>query len=99
MSASTNVLAANLTGPASVTVAAAADIHCGDHNREAVRNAFEAVDGTVDLILLAGDLTTHGEPDQAAVLAEGCRGLATPVVAAVRKDHRHPGRGAQRAVG
>ena len=92
MSASTNVLAANLTGPASVRVAAAADIHCGDHNREAVRNAFEAVDGTVDLILLAGDLTTHGEPDQGAVLAEGCRGLATPVVAVLGNHDHHAGR-------
>src|SRR5919109_4943385 len=92
MSASTNVLAANLTGPASVRVAAAADIHCGDHNREAVQSAFEAVDGTVDLILLAGDLTTHGEPDQAAVLADACRALATPVVAVLGNHDYHAGR-------
>jgi Icc-related predicted phosphoesterase len=92
MSVPTNVLAANLTGPATVRVAAAADIHCADHNREAVRGAFDAVDGTVDLILLAGDLTTHGEPDQAAVLADSCRVLATPVVAVLGNHDHHAGR-------
>jgi uncharacterized protein len=92
MSVPTNVLAANLTGPATVRVAAAADIHCADHNREAVRGAFEAVDGAVDLILLAGDLTTHGEPDQAAVLADSCRALATPVVAVLGNHDHHAGR-------
>jgi uncharacterized protein len=92
MSAPTNVLAANLTGPASVRVAAAADIHCGDHNRDAVRSAFEGVDGTVDLILLAGDLTTHGEPAQAAVLADTCRALDTPVVTVLGNHDHHAGR-------
>jgi Icc-related predicted phosphoesterase len=92
MSGPTNVLAANLTGPATVRVAAAADIHCGDHNREAVQSAFEAVDGTVDLILLAGDLTTHGEPNQAAVLADSCRALGTPVVAVLGNHDHHAGR-------
>src|SRR5919197_6769305 len=92
MSAPTNVLAANLTGPATVRVAAAADIHCGDYNRDAVRSAFEGVDGTVDLILLAGDLTTHGEPAQAAVLADACRALDTPVVAVLGNHDHHAGR-------
>jgi uncharacterized protein len=92
MSAPTNVPAVNLTGPATVRVAASADIHCGDHNRGAVRDAFEAIDETVDLILLAGDLTTHGEPDQAAVLADACRALATPVVAVLGNHDYHAGR-------
>ena len=34
--------------------------------------------GRVDLILLAGDLTTHGEPEQALVLADACRDLDVP---------------------
>jgi uncharacterized protein len=92
MSAPTNVLAANLTGPATVRVAAAADLHRGEHNREAVRSAFSAVDGTVDLILLAGDLTTHGEPEQAAVLSDSCSALATPVVAVLGNHDYHAGR-------
>jgi Icc-related predicted phosphoesterase len=56
-------------------------VHCSDANRDQIAAAFAEVDGTVDLILLAGDLTTHGEPDQARVLADACGGLTTPVFA------------------
>src|SRR4051795_10457088 len=60
------------TGGVSIKLAAAADIHCNQDNREQIAAAFAEVDGTVDLILLAGDLTTHGEPEQAQVLADAC---------------------------
>ena len=71
-----------------IRVAAAGDIHCSEHNRDAIQAAFAEVDGTVDLILLAGDLTTHGEPEQAAVLGDACRELETPVFA-VLGNHDH----------
>ena len=67
------------TGGASIKVAAAGDMHCRESNREQTAKAFAEVDGTVDLILLAGDLTTHGQPEQAQVLADACRGPRTPV--------------------
>jgi uncharacterized protein len=67
------------TGGASIKVAAAGDMHCSEANREQTAKAFAEVDGTVDLILLAGDLTTHGEPAQAQVLADACKELETPV--------------------
>jgi Icc-related predicted phosphoesterase len=92
MTTPTSVLAANLTGDATVRVAAAGDIHCNQQNRDAVATAFDAIDGTVDLILLAGDLTTHGEPEQAAVLADACRRLKTPVVAVLGNHDLHAGR-------
>src|SRR5918998_1669556 len=53
----------------SVRIAAAGDIHCRAAIRREIADAFQEVDGHVDLILLAGDLTTHGEPEQAAVIA------------------------------
>ena len=71
-----------------IRVAAAGDVHCSEHNRDAIETAFAEVDGTVDLIVLAGDLTTHGEPEQAAVLADACRSLETPVFA-VLGNHDH----------
>src|SRR4051812_23805580 len=92
MKGPTSVLAANLAGEATIRVAAAGDIHCGDVNRDTVSTAFRAVDQTVDLILLAGDLTTHGEPEQAAVLADACRGLETPVVAVLGNHDWHANR-------
>jgi uncharacterized protein len=68
-----------------IRIAAAGDIHCRPENREQVAEAFALVDD-VDLILLAGDLTTHGEPEQAEVLAEVAR-EARPRVVAVLGNH------------
>lgn len=92
MSGPTNVLAANHGAGATVRVAAAGDIHCSEDNREAIGTAFEAIDGEVHLLLLAGDLTTHGEPEEAAVLADTCRHLRTPVVAVLGNHDLHAGR-------
>jgi predicted phosphodiesterase len=93
MKAPTSVLAANLRGDARLKLAAAGDVHCSEENQDAVRTAFAAIEGEVDAVLLAGDLTTHGEPEQAAVLADACRGLETPVVAVLGNHDLHAGRG------
>jgi uncharacterized protein len=92
MKAPTSVLAANLRGDARMRIAAAGDVHCSDENRDAVMTAFEAIDGEVEAVLLAGDLTTHGEPEQGAVLAEACRGMETPVVAVLGNHDLHANR-------
>jgi Icc-related predicted phosphoesterase len=92
MKAPTSVLAANLGGDARMTIAAAGDIHCSEENADAVRTAFDAIEGEVDAVLLAGDLTTHGEPEQAAVLADACRGMETPVVAVLGNHDLHANR-------
>jgi uncharacterized protein len=68
-----------------IRIAAAGDIHCSPENREHVEAVFAQVDD-LDLILLAGDLTTHGEPEQAAVLADIARS-AKPRVVAVLGNH------------
>ena len=75
-----------------VRVAAAGDVHAGEPNREALAAAFAEVDGTVDLVLLAGDLTNHGEPEEAAVLADACRSLRTPVIAVLGNHDWHVNR-------
>jgi Icc-related predicted phosphoesterase len=77
---------------ATIKVATAGDIHCSEANREATATAFAEIDGTVDAILLAGDLTTHGEPEQAQVLADACRGLSTPVIAVLGNHDWHVNR-------
>jgi uncharacterized protein len=89
----TSVLAANLRGDARVRVAAAGDVHCAPENRDAVMTAFDAIDGEAEVVLLAGDLTTHGEPEQAEVLADACRGMETPVVAVLGNHDLHENRG------
>jgi|SRR5215211_227515 len=79
----------------SVRIAAAGDVHCDEQGREASMRAFEALDGDVDLVLLAGDLTTHGEPEQAAVLGEACASISTNVVAVLGNHDLHAGKGGE----
>src|SRR3954453_15279297 len=64
-----------------VRTAAAGDIHAGSAERDRVREAFRRVEEQADLILLAGDLTQHGQVDEVCVVAEACRSLQVPVVA------------------
>jgi uncharacterized protein len=79
--------------PVRVRVAAAGDIHVGtETDPETVAQTFAAAAARVDLIVLAGDLTTHGEPEQGAVLAQACRGLDVPVLTVLGNHDWHCGR-------
>jgi Icc-related predicted phosphoesterase len=76
-----------------VRIAATGDVHCGrDGDREHWTAAFEGLRGRVDLILLAGDLTTHGEPEQAAILADAARDAEVPVLAVLGNHDWHANR-------
>src|SRR5919199_462180 len=72
-----------------IRIAAAGDIHCSPDNRDHLAAAFSRADPDVDLFLLAGDLTTLGEPEQAQPLADICRGLATRVLAVLGNHDWH----------
>ena len=56
-----------------IRVAAAGDLHASEEHRERITHSFAGLAEQADLVLLAGDLTTHGMPEQAAVLADACR--------------------------
>jgi uncharacterized protein len=73
-------------------VAAAGDIHAVEPLRERLQRAFAGVAEQSDLVLLAGDLTTHGLPEQASALADACAGLEVPVVAVLGNHDHHSGR-------
>jgi uncharacterized protein len=75
-----------------VRIAAAGDIHCEPERQAEIEASFARLDGEADLVLLAGDLTTHGEPDEAAVLASACRNLCVPVVAVLGNHDWHANR-------
>jgi Icc-related predicted phosphoesterase len=64
-----------------VRIAAAGDMHCQPSRAEEAREAFQSLRGEIDLLLLAGDLTTHGQPEQAQILADACQGLDVPIFA------------------
>ena len=81
-----------MTDERCVRIAAAGDVHCRESAREEVRAAFAQLPGRADLVLLAGDLTTHGEPEQGAVLADACRDLGLPVYAVLGNHDWHADR-------
>ncbi len=75
-----------------IRLAAAGDIHCSPSRRAEIEEAFRRIGGDADLVLLAGDLTTHGEPEQAAVLADALRHVGVPVVAVLGNHDWHANR-------
>jgi uncharacterized protein len=74
-----------------IRIAAAGDVHAAEPLRERLCRVFAAAAEDSDLLLVAGDLTTHGAPEQAAVLADACRDLGTPVVAVLGNHDYHAG--------
>jgi Icc-related predicted phosphoesterase len=75
-----------------IRIAAAGDVHASEATRGRLEEAFAALAGAADLVLLAGDLTTHGAPGEAAVLGETCAGLDIPVVAVLGNHDHHEGK-------
>jgi Icc-related predicted phosphoesterase len=76
-----------------IRIAAAGDVHFGrDGDAERAAQIFGGLEGRVDIVLLAGDLTTHGEPEQAAIVADAVRGLGVPVVGVLGNHDWHSGR-------
>jgi uncharacterized protein len=78
-----------------IRVAAAADIHCSEETRAEIQSAFARVGSDADLILLAGDLTTYGLPEQAQVLADIARDVSVPIVAVLGNHDYHSDREAE----
>ena len=77
-----------------IRVAAAGDVHCDEINRDEIERAFARIEGEVDAILLAGDLTTYGELEQGELLAELCAPLETPIFAVLGNHDWHCGQAA-----
>jgi Icc-related predicted phosphoesterase len=78
-----------------IRIAAAGDLHAAEPLRDRLVRAFAAVDEDSELILLAGDLTTHGLPEQASVLADACLGVSVPIVAVLGNHDHHSGQAEQ----
>jgi Icc-related predicted phosphoesterase len=75
-----------------IRIAAAADLHASEATRERVERAFATVAEEADVILLAGDLTTTGEPEQAQVVADACKAIDIPVFAVFGNHDVHANR-------
>lgn len=71
-----------------ICVAAVGDIHFGLDSDGQLRDCLENIEVEADLLLLAGDLTRHGEPDEARILAKDLSDCPIPVIA-VLGNHDH----------
>jgi Icc-related predicted phosphoesterase len=75
-----------------VKVAAAGDVHAGGPDDARLVAVFADAAREADLILLAGDLTRHGEPDEVAKLADAVKGLEVPIAAVLGNHDWHGNR-------
>lgn len=74
-----------------VRVAAVGDVHIGLQGAGTLRPLLEALPDEADVLLLAGDLTRHGDPAEAEVLAAELDGLGVPVVSVLGNHDHHSG--------
>ncbi|MGE3508547.1 MAG: metallophosphoesterase [Vicinamibacterales bacterium] len=63
-----------------VRVAAMGDLHCSRSSQGSLQPIFSRLAETADLLLLAGDLTDYGLPDEARVLSRELAAIRIPVV-------------------
>lgn len=64
-----------------VRIAAAGDLHYTVGSRGALRRVFGEVRARADVLLLCGDLTDNGLPEEAAILAEDLHMIGIPTLA------------------
>jgi uncharacterized protein len=77
------------SGSERLRIAATGDIHCRDSNREAIVSSFAALGDDVDLVLVAGDLTSHGRLDEAEILCAAAAETEAPVYAVLGNHDWH----------
>lgn len=69
-------------------IAAIADLHCRTNSAGEMRELLEGVERAADLLVIAGDLTNMGLPNEMEVLLGELRKLSLPTVA-VLGNHDH----------
>ena len=72
-----------------VRIAAAGDLHADERVKPRIDEAFGHVAGAADLVLLAGDLTAHGEPEEMEIVAAACARLDVPVYTVLGNHDYH----------
>jgi Icc-related predicted phosphoesterase len=75
-----------------IRIAAVGDLHAGLDSTGKIGPRFEDLPDRADVLLLAGDLTRRGTPEEGKVLAEELRSVAVPVVAVLGNHDYHDGR-------
>ncbi len=74
-----------------IRIAAVGDIHIGADCDHRLAHGLVGIEERADVLLLAGDLTKCGTPDEAGIVAEELRNVAIPVVAVLGNHDYHDG--------
>jgi Icc-related predicted phosphoesterase len=72
-----------------VRLAAMADIHCARSAHGSMQAVFSEIAGVADVLLLAGDLTAYGLPEEAQILAKELTAAAKIPIVAVLGNHEY----------
>lgn len=67
--------------PETIRVAAVGDVHCSRINQGSLHPIFAAAAASADVLLLAGDLTDYGYPEEARNLVAELAGVEIPTIA------------------
>ncbi|HVA64368.1 MAG TPA: metallophosphoesterase [Terriglobales bacterium] len=62
-------------------IAAVADLHCSVNDRERIRERLRSLPHDADVLLLGGDLTAYGKPEELEVLISQLLRLRLPIIA------------------
>jgi Icc-related predicted phosphoesterase len=65
----------------SIRIAAVGDLHCPKTPEAALHALFAEVGRAADVLLLLGDLTDYGRPDEGRILAKQLKALNIPILA------------------
>jgi Icc-related predicted phosphoesterase len=78
-----------------IRIAAVGDLHYGEGSQGILKPGLEHLPDRADLLLLAGDLTRWGKPEEVQILADELRGLPIPMIAVLGNHDYHAGREAE----
>jgi len=75
-----------------IRIAGVGDLHYGAGSQDILRPSLQHLPDRADLLLLAGDLTRCGGPEEVKILTDELRGLPLPVVAVLGNHDYHSNR-------
>jgi Icc-related predicted phosphoesterase len=78
-----------------VRVAAIGDLHCGKTSQGTLQPLFAPVSTLADVLVLCGDLTDYGLPEEATVLAHELAAVKIPIVGVLGNHDFESGREAE----
>jgi Icc-related predicted phosphoesterase len=81
-----------MPGRETVRIAAVGDVHYGTGSQGALHAVFAGLADQADVLLLCGDVTNHGQPEEARALAKDLAAVKVPIVAVLGNHEYESGK-------